>query len=112
MRITDNDVFRTYYKDDKGKVIYKALPIEELATIGAYESYQPYPFKGAGKSIQEHCVGYVLIDKKSRRAYLPSEVTLWTKLFNTLRAYPVYVTLNSGNFGYHYEVAYNEEIIL
>lgn len=112
MGLTDKDVFRTYTKDRLGKVVYKALPIEELATIGAYESYQPYPFQESGKDIQNHCVGYVLIDKKSRRTYLPSEVTFWTKLFNNLRAYPVYVTLNSGNFGYHYEVAYNEEIIV
>lgn len=112
MELTDKDVFRTYTKDSLGKVAYKALPIEELATIGAYESYQPYPFQGSGKDIQNHCVGYVLIDKKSRRTYLPSEVTFWTKLFNNLRAYPIYVTLNSGNFGYHYEVAYDEEIIV
>ena len=112
MELTDNDVFRTYYKDDKGNTTYKALPIEEFSTIGAYEAYQPYPFKGTGKGIQGSMVGYVLIDRKSRRTYLPSEVTFWTRMFRTLRAYPVYVALNSGNFGYHYEIAYNEEIVV
>ena len=112
MELTDNDVFKTYYKDDNGNVTYKALPIDELSTIGAYESYQPYPFKGTGKDIQDSVVGYVLIDRNSRRTYLPSEVTFWTKTFRTLRAYPVYVELNSGNFGYHYEVDYNKEIIV
>lgn len=112
MELTDNDVFRTYYKDDKGDVTYKALPIEELSTIGAYESYQPYPFKGTGKDIQNQPVGYVLVDKKLHRTYLPSELTLWTKTFRTVRAYPVYVALNSGNFGYHYEVDYSKEIIV
>ena len=112
MELTDSDVFRKYYKNANGDVTYKALPIDELSTIGAYESYQPYPFKGTGKDIQNSKVGYVLIDRKSRRAYLPSEVTFWNKTFRMLRAYPVYVELNSGNFGYHYEVDYNEEIIV
>ena len=112
MELTDKDVFRTYTKDNLGNVVYKALPIEELATIGAYESYQPYPFQGSGKDIQNHCVGYVIIDRKSRRTYLPSELTFWDKTFRTLRIYPVYVVLNTGNFGYHYEVAYNEETLL
>lgn len=99
--------YQVFKINDSGKI--RAMTLQEVAESGVSALNQPLPLRSAGKEIEEDIAGYAYIDKKGR-TYLPEEVTPIHKFFYRIKLFPVVIRLNTGNFGYHYEVCLDKEI--
>ena len=106
MIIKDTDVFKGQRYDKSNKLVPSAMTLEDIAQSGVTEANQPYILPETGRAIQNDPVGYILINKRTGKTYLPSEVNWFRAHLTHLIIYPVVVRLNTGNFGYHYEVDY------